>query len=117
VSDKNAMTEEEVRRKIKDIEYINWIEVSTNVKLSEDFIKEYARNVWWIYISKYQALSEELIREYTDKVWWTYISEHQTLSNEFILKHIDVLDPYLLLENNKLNLSPQIKAMCQLKIL
>jgi hypothetical protein len=111
------MTEKEVRRKIKDIEYINWIEVSTNVKLSEDFIKEYARNVWWVYIAEHQILSEEFIKDQLINLDKYALSRYQMLSNEFILEHIDILRPNALLNNDKLNLSPQIKAMCQLMII
>jgi hypothetical protein len=111
------MTEEEVRQQIKDNEVIEWGVISRTVKLSEDFIIEYADKVWWTNIQEYQVLSEEFIKDHADIVYWFYISKYQKLSNRFILENFDILYPRRLLENYRLELSPQIKAMCQIKTL
>jgi hypothetical protein len=111
------MTEKELRTHIKNNEFIEWDVISRTVKLSEDFIREYADKVWWFYISKYQTLSEELIKDQLVNLDKYVLSRYQKLSNEFILEYFDILHPNMLLENGKLKLSPQIKAMCQLKIL
>ena len=63
---------------------VNWLEISANQKLSEEFIREFKDNVNWYCISANQKLSEEFIREFQDKVVWSYISAHQKLSEEFM---------------------------------
>ena len=66
------------------LDEINWINVSRNIQLSEEFIREFQDKVDWYYISEYQKLSENFIREFQDKVDWYYISEYQKLSENFI---------------------------------
>jgi hypothetical protein len=71
---------------------VNWVYISANQKLSEDFIEKHADKVYWGYISAYQKLSESFIETHADKVYWGYISRFQKLSEEFIEKHADKLD-------------------------
>ena len=61
-----------------------WVDISINQSLSEDFIREFQDKVDWDWISKYQNLSEDFIREFKDKVDWYYISKYQKVSNKFI---------------------------------
>jgi len=65
-------------------EDINWNYISSDQKLSEEFIREFKDKVYWYSISRYQKLSEEFIREFKDKVNWYSISRYQKLSEEFI---------------------------------
>jgi phosphoribosylanthranilate isomerase len=71
---------------------IDWHYVSSEQKLSEEFIREFTDKVDWNLVSVYQKLSEEFIKEFADKVNWYYISKHQKLSEKFIRKFSDKLD-------------------------
>ena len=66
--------------------------ISTNKKLSEDFIREFKDKVYWSSISVYQKLSEDFIREFKDEVSWDYISSNQKLSEDFIREMKDYVD-------------------------
>ena len=66
------------------LDKVNWINVTRNIQLSEEFIREFQNKVNWKIISPYQNLSEDFIREFKDKVNWDYISKYQKLSPEFI---------------------------------
>ena len=70
----------------------NWIHVSTDEKLSEDFIREFKDKVIWHYISWYQKLSEDFIKEFKDKVIWESISCDQKLSENFIREFKDYVN-------------------------
>jgi hypothetical protein len=63
---------------------VNWGWISSNQKLSEDFIREFQKKVDWGCISATQKLSEGFIREFQEKVNWDCISAYQKLSEEFI---------------------------------
>ena len=62
----------------------NWKHISSDVYLSEDFIREHANDVHWFQISQYQQLSEEFIIEFSHKVNWNFIVKYQDLSTNFI---------------------------------
>jgi hypothetical protein len=63
---------------------VNWLWISINQTLSEDFIREFRDRVNWLWISRKQNLSEDFIREFQDRVDWDSISRNQTLSEDFI---------------------------------
>jgi hypothetical protein len=86
------MTEQEIKRRIKNVEYINWYYIIKTQKLNEDFIREIKNEVDWYFVSKYQKLSEIFIREFQDQVTWDNISKYQKLSEEFIREFQDQLD-------------------------
>ena len=73
----------------KSLNEVNWDYISWNLKLSEDFIREFQNEVEWEYISCTQKLSEDFIREFQDKLDWEYISYYQKLSEEFIREFQD----------------------------
>jgi len=68
---------------------VDWTWISTNQKLSEDFIREFKDLVDWNFISDHQKLSEEFIREFKDKVDWLNVSFCQKLSEDFIIEFKD----------------------------
>ena len=77
---------------------MNWGGISTNQKLSEDFIREYQDKVNWTSISEFQKLSEDFIREFQDKVKWNKIKKYQNLSENFIKEFSSFLSEYNLLK-------------------
>ncbi|MFA7128499.1 MAG: hypothetical protein WC136_04960 [Sphaerochaeta sp.] len=83
---------EEELRKLRLDDNIDWRDISTFRKLSEDFIREFSDKVNWEYISKFQKLSEDFIREFKDKVDWEYISKFQELSEGFIREFSNEVD-------------------------
>jgi hypothetical protein len=68
---------------------VNWVCISMDQKLSEEFIGKYQDKVCWQYISAYQKLSEDFIEKHADKINWKHISAYQKLSEEFIDKYQD----------------------------
>ena len=68
---------------------VNWLNLCTNQKLSEEFIEKHSDKLDWSWILIKQKLSEEFIEKHIDKVVWYLISQYQTLSEEFIEKHCD----------------------------
>ena len=66
------------------IEKWQWVDISVEQKLSEDFIREFKDKVDWEWISRNQKLLESFIREFKDYVDWEWISENQKLSKSFI---------------------------------
>jgi hypothetical protein len=77
----NKLSEDFIRYYARDI---NFSDVSTVQQLSESFIREFQDKVNWSSISKYQKLSESFIRKFQDNVEWIYISKYQKLSEDFI---------------------------------
>ena len=69
-----------------------WVDISAEQKLSEDFIREFKDYVDWGWISENQKLSESFIREFQDKVDWYWVSSHQKLSESFIREFQDKVD-------------------------
>ena len=82
--DRLAFLNKELGTNYTSLDEVSWVNVSRNIQLSENFIREFQDKIYWHYISEYQKLSENFIREFQDKVNWTYISERQNLSEEFI---------------------------------
>ena len=74
----NKQLQKEIKQLIKKLKLnctieefsdkVNWYNISTYQKLSENFIREYKDKVNWNRISYYQKLSEKFIREFSDKV-------------------------------------------------
>ena len=75
--------------KILGTNYEDWETLSEHRGLTEDFIREFADNVWWGNISEYQHLSEDFIREFKDRVDWDWIAKYQRLSKNFIREFKD----------------------------
>ena len=77
---------------------VNWLYISINQKLSEDFIREFKDKVYWQYVSSNQNLSKDFILELKDRVNWYGIKKHQNITKkdieEYELKKI-------IEENNK----------------
>ena len=71
--------------------------------------------VTWSSICRDACLSEEFIIEFEGKVSWAIISEFQQLSEEFVLDRIDDLYIDRLLKNKKIEMTPEIKMLLQLK--
>lgn len=62
-------------------QYVDWVRVSTDMRLSEDFIREFSHKVDWTFISYYQLLSDKFINEFEDKIdWMVYLSDTSTTS-------------------------------------
>jgi len=80
-----------------------WNQISRNIKLSEEFIREYSDNLNWDYISAYQELSSEFMNEFKDKLNWELISSNQVLPYEFIVNNIDRLNLNSILEEQGMN--------------
>ena len=87
---RNIQLSEEFIREFQD--KFDWKSISINQKLSEDFIREFQNRVNWDYISEYQKLSEDFIREFQNKVDWYVISRCQKLSEDFIREFKDKID-------------------------
>jgi len=93
---------------------VNWEYISIYQKLSEDFIREFKNQINWSYISKYQNLPEDFIREFENRVNWEYISKYQKLSEDFIYEFQDKINWYYIINYQKL--SPEFCKEFNLKI-
>lgn len=72
---------------------LNWIFISKDIVLSEEFMECYKVNLYWKRISKYQVLSEKFIKRNVKSVYWPYIIEFQKhISNKFILENKGKID-------------------------
>lgn len=78
--------------KILETEFKSWEELSENVELSEQFIRDFKDDVDWEHISMYQKLSDPFIRDFKDKVDLDWISKHQRLSESFIREFKNKVD-------------------------
>ena len=83
------MTLTELENYVVSYEAVDWVIVSMNPNLTEEFIEQHTKKVAWYFISKYQKLSEGFIEKHADEVDWERISKYQNLSEEFIEKHAD----------------------------
>ena len=63
--------------------------ITSDLKLSLDFIKEFKNKVYWPWISLYYKMSEKFIREHKDYVNWYYISKKQNLVHQVSDKFIE----------------------------
>lgn len=74
---------------------IDWIDVSSQYPLTEDFIRTYKDYVNWFYILRYQKLSEPFITEVLNEgylePYGEVLSTYQRLSTGFIKEHKDFL--------------------------
>ncbi|HRS26616.1 MAG TPA: hypothetical protein P5140_08770, partial [Methanofastidiosum sp.] len=62
---KNLIQKLNLNCSIKEFpERVNWRDISSEQKLSKDFIREFKDKVNWEFISAYQELSEDFIREF-----------------------------------------------------
>jgi len=73
-------------------EKVDWLEISSNQNLSEQFIEKFQEKVDWWGISCNQNLSEQFIEKFKDKVYWRWISYGQKLSEQFIEKFQEKVD-------------------------
>lgn len=85
------------------IERVQWVDISADQKLSEDFIREFQDKVIWAIISVKQNLSESFIREFQDKVIWRLISTYQKLSEDFIREFQNKVNWNLISKHQKLS--------------
>ena len=74
---------EEILQIIKN-DKLDWKYISSEIILSEDFIREFNRKLNFYSISRYQVLSEDFIREFKYYLKWEYISRYQVLSEDFV---------------------------------
>lgn len=66
--------------------YINWISISRDEDISEDFIRRHVDNICWTLLKK--EFSEEFIEEFIDKLYIEGIVKKQKLSENFWKKHL-----------------------------
>ena len=64
----------------------DWFNISWDIELSEDIIRDFYNKVNWCFICSFQKLSENFIREFQHNVFWTYLSMKQELSEDFIIE-------------------------------
>jgi hypothetical protein len=64
---------------------LNWILLSENQNLSENFIEKYKDKIDWNCISRCQKLSTKFIEKYKDKVYWKTILYRQKLNDILII--------------------------------
>ena len=83
---RNKRLTEEFIREFQD--EVSWIDIST-VPISLEFIREFQDKVKWYNICQYQILTEDFIREFQDRMFWDYISTNQDVSDEFLLEFKD----------------------------
>lgn len=70
-----------------------WIFISVNRDLPEDFIREYQDNIIWGLLSVYQNLSEEILEEFHERVNWRCVFLNKArFSPEFLEKFKHKLD-------------------------
>ena len=59
-------------------DYVDWTNICTWKRLTEEFIREFQNRVNWHMVSRYQKLSWEFIKEFKDKINFNMltINEH-----------------------------------------
>ena len=72
--------------KIANLSYNQIIPSFNNGEFTEEFLKNFEKDVYWDFLSWTRKLSEEFIEKFQDKVSWDYICWKQHLSEEFIMK-------------------------------
>ena len=87
-----AMTLTELETYIAKRGRKNWLAISRNLNLTEEFIEQHADEIDWYYISIYQKLSEKFIEKHVEEVYWYLVSIYQKLSEEFIERHAGEVD-------------------------
>lgn len=112
---KSNLSEEFIERLLPIVDDDDiWFDIFEYYKLSENFIRKYVKqydNDIWSVISKYQTLSEDFIIEFKDKVDWCEISEYQKFSEEFALKFHNELDWSLIIRRKLFSLDFYIQNM------
>ena len=92
-----------ITKKEEEIWLGEWDNISENMQLSEEFIREFKDEVNWFSISLHQELSEKFIREFENCVHWKYISAKQLLSESFIREYQIMVDWKFIMERQKLS--------------
>jgi hypothetical protein len=78
----------------------DWIYISKEINLSDDFIVAFKENLNWTTISIHQDLSEDFIRKYQHLLNWQFISRDQELSNDFLTEFENKINwPYYFLND------------------
>ncbi len=112
---KSNLSEEFIERLLPIVDDDNiWFDIFEYCKLSENFIRKYVKqydNDIWSVISKYQTLSEDFIIEFKDKVDWYDISGKQKFSEEFALKFYNELEWSLIIRRKLFSLDFYIQNM------
>ena len=101
---------EEILQIIKN-DKLDWKYISSEIILSEDFIREFNRKLNFYSISRYQVLSEDFIREFRYNLKWEYISRYQALSEDFVEEFKNKIDFYEIGENENIPLKSKLKIM------
>ena len=85
------LSEDFIREFEKDL---HWYVIAQCQSLSENCIKEFYFKFEgiWDRVCQYQKLSEDFIREFKDKVNWEFVSRSQKLSEDFIAEFRDKVD-------------------------
>ena len=68
------LPEEEYNSIKQDPDNFNWNYITSEYRLSENFIREYICYLSFWYICQYQLLSCDFMREFKDKIYWSNIS-------------------------------------------
>ena len=68
----------------------------------------------WVNISVNEILTEDFIREFKDYVDWNNIFAYQKLSKEFIIEFADKINFRCLLKNERIN--DDVKEFCKVFI-
>jgi hypothetical protein len=133
-----TITQTQLEVKLLNKHKIDWYNLDVNIKLTEDFLRQYNKDIHWGWVSSRQVLSEEFLHEFKDNIDWDiamvyqtvseqfiidhkeylnryHVSKFQVLSNEFILNNIDWLANGGLLENHKLSLTTELILLIKLK--
>ena len=90
----------------------NWIDISSNQHLSENFIEEFQDKVNWYWVSNNQKLSEKFIIKYQDKIDWDRLAYSPNLTTHLINKFYNRFSRSVLRDIYKQNL---IKVMGKFK--
>jgi hypothetical protein len=78
----------------------DWIYISKEINLSDDFIVAFKENLNWTSISIHRKLSEDFIRKYQHLLNWHIISRDQKLSDDFLIEFEDkIVWPYYFLND------------------
>lgn len=77
-------------------------DVSRFVKLTPEFIDEYAEKLDWFHLCEHQELPEWLMNKYKHKLNWGQISLYQMMSEDFINTNMHMLNTIKLSMNKKI---------------
>ncbi len=90
------LAETELRAAVlaNNVQFNDWVVISEQQTLSENFMREFASFLDWEEISKKQVLSEEFITEFKELLHMDYVVIYQQLSEEFIRANKDELNWY-----------------------